>query len=425
MPRLPKPRFNLKSPKSKSETLIFLVFRYRGHRLLYSTSLAIHPKDWNAKTQRPYQLERRPDLWAIQRQLDDFSAWCRSIYINSVYGRISPQEFKNCLDEESGRKDKPTDPGLTFFEFVEKEISQMKTQGMRESSLAPYKVHANVLRAFAEEQGKFTYEEVDWEFRFRLIDWLYERNVKLSYGNKTLGILRQFMERARRKKLHVNTQYQGSGWLVSQKKAAIEKVILTPAELQYLAEMDISGYLKKVRDLFLIGAGTGQRYSDYSRYRPHHFYKTTNNVPILSIIAQKTDIPAKVPINIFPWLLPLLEEYNYTSPKLSMQKLNEGLKILGKKAGLEENVLVVEQMMGRKPRVIKKYKPKFELLTTHTCRRSFATNLYRMKYSLAQIMPMTGHSTEGHLRVYIGIDAEENAEAIARSIEERNINKSD
>lgn len=46
------------------------------------------------------------------------------------------------------------------------------------------------------------YEDVDWNFRLRLIDWLGEREAMLSCGNKALGIPRQFMERARRKKLH-------------------------------------------------------------------------------------------------------------------------------------------------------------------------------------------------------------------------------
>lgn len=182
MPRLPKPRFNLKAPKAKSETLIFLVFRYRGKRLLYSTGLSVHPKEWNPKTQRPFTLERRPDLWAIQRQLDDLASWCRSIYIESEYGRISTREFKDRLDEQSGRKEPEETSRLTFLEFVEKEIAEMEGQGMRKSSLAPYKVHAGVLKAFAEEQGVFTFEEVDWNFRLKLIDWLAEREVMASHG---------------------------------------------------------------------------------------------------------------------------------------------------------------------------------------------------------------------------------------------------
>ena len=183
--------------------------------------------------------------------------------------------------------------------------------------------------------------------------------------------------------------------------------------------MRVNGRLKKIRDLFLIGAGTGQRFSDYSRYKPENFSKTNNGTFILSIIAQKTDIPAKVPLNIFPWLIPVLEENGYTSPKMPMQKLNDGIKELGERAKFDNDVLIVDQLMGRQPQVVKYYEPKYSKLTTHTCRRSFATNLYRMGYPIGQIMPMTGHTTEGHLRTYIGIDAEENAEWVARSIDQQ------
>ncbi len=65
------------------------------------------------------------------------------------------------------------------------------------------------------------------------------------------------------------------------------------------------------------------------------------------------------------------------------------------------------------------YVKKHTEIVSHTYRRSFATNLYRMGYSLAQIMAVTGHSTESQLREYIGIDAEENAEKMALGIMQR------
>lgn len=159
--------------------------------------------------------------------------------------------------------------------------------------------------------------------------------------------------------------------------------------------------------------------SDYCRYCPDHFYRTINGAPILSIIAQKTGIPAKIPLNIFPWLTPILEDNEYASPKISIQKYNRSLKELSKKARFEEKVLVVRQYMGRKPQLEKEFVPKYDLISSHTCRRSFATNLYRMGFSLSQIMLMTGHSTETQLRTYIGIDAEENAEKISLQIQEK------
>ena len=125
-------------------------------------------------------------------------------------------------------------------------------------------------------------------------------------------------------------------------------------------------------------------------------------------------------MNVFPWVISILYQYEYHSPRLSMQKLNEGLKTLCKRAGFDEHVVIVDQYIGRKARLEKRYVPKYEMISSHTCRRTFATNMYKMGYSLAQIMLMTGHTTEAQLRLYIGIDAEENAEQIALAIAERN-----
>ena len=309
---------------------------------------------------------------------------------------------------------------VPFFKFIEQELQEMETTGMKTGSFRMFKLHAGILKKFAKAKGRFSYEDVDWTLRLKLIDWLATKNVQLAYGNKTLNILRQFMERARRKGYHNCTAYQGQRWQVRPLKAEGEKVTLSTDELNLLAEMKLTRFPKKIRDLLLIGCGTGQRFSDFSRLQPQQFYTTTKGIPILSLISQKTGTPAKIPLNLFPWLIPVLEEYKYKAPVLSMQKFNAGLKKLCKIAGVDQEVLVVEQYMSRKPRIKKQFVPKHEVVSSHICRRSFATNLYRRGYSLAQIMPMTGHSTEAQLRLYIGIDAEENAEQIALAIQQRN-----
>ncbi|NRB50822.1 MAG: phage integrase SAM-like domain-containing protein [Saprospiraceae bacterium] len=351
MGKLPKPRFNLKSPKAEKETLIFMIFRYRGKRLQYSTGLNIHPKEWDAHSQRPFAKARRQDLFLIERELDNLAIYCRDIFIEADYGSISLEEFKKQLDFKTGKieADPVLDPILTedrissiqptFFEFIDREIEEMIATGMKRGSLKVFKLHAEIIKEFGREtfpkRKQFDYEDVDWNFRLKLIDWLTERHVQLAYGNKTLKILRQFLERAKRKKLHRNTDYQGVGWVVTQKKAVGQKIVLTCEELEILVNLNLKGYLAKVRDICLIGAGTGQRYSDFSRYNPENFYRTINNIPILSVISTKTDTPAKIPLNLFPWLLPVLEKHNYATPKMSMQKFNDGIKQVCKLAGFD------------------------------------------------------------------------------------------
>lgn len=418
MRKLPKPRFNLKSPKSKTETLIFLVFRYQGQKLLYSTGLTVLPQDWDAKAQRPFEKERRKDLWILHRKLDDLATNCKNIFIESNYGDISTTAFKTLLDKENEeqyqptRKVQSTPKRIEFLEFCDLELEEMKVTGMNKDTIRGFRLHANILKKFAKDKGKFTYEDVDWNFRLKLIDWLTNKNVQLSYDNKTLRVLRMFLERAKKKKIHNCTDYKGNGWLVTQTKAKGQIVFLSPEELQIISELKLFGICDRVRDLCLIGAGTGQRFSDYSKYQPNNFYISDKGIPILSVISKKTHTPAKIPLNIFPWLLPVLEKNAFTSPKVSAQKFNLWIKEICQKAGFKGNILLVEQYMGRKPRVVKSYVPKYEKIASHTCRRSFATNLYKMGYSLAQIMPMIGHSSESQLREYIGLDNEENAESI-------------
>lgn len=423
MRKLPKPRFNLKAPNAKKETLIFMIYRYWGKKLLYSTGLNIHPDDWDFNLQRPIERERRSDLWSTHQELDNLASICKSIFIESDYGSIEVLDFKNRLDiltkktlESIPSSDTNSGEVPSFFEFLELELAEMRETGMKYDTWRMFKLHAHNLKKFAKDRGGFDFEDVDWNLRLELVDWLANRNNQLGYGNKTLKILRQFMERARRKKLHSNTDYQGVGWTVSRTKAKGSIVILNPQELQALVELRLFGFAEKVRDLFLIGAGTGQRFSDFSKYQPSDFYKTINGVPILSVISQKTHTPAKIPLNIFPWLIPVLEKHAYQSPKMSMQKFNEWIKDICKKAKFDEPIMTVGQYMGRKPRIEKSYVTKYSKISSHACRRSFATNLYRMGYSLAQIMPMTGHSTESQLRDYIGIEGEQNAEAIGLEI---------
>lgn len=430
MAKIPKPHFNLKNPKSKTKSLIYLIFVYQGRRVKHSTGSNIKVSEWDHNRQRPMDIVRRPDLWALKRQLDDLEEYTKSIYVDHDYGQLTPTQFKEELEKrielaetesravhKNGRKESQSNrSGPDLFEFIEMEVAEMEASNMKWGSLKTFKLHAGLLKEFVKKRGYFTYEDVNWQLRLQLVDWLTAKKVSLAYGNKTLSILSQFMERAKRKGLHTHSGYQGRGWRVGRLKAEGTKVTLNMEELDHLSKMELGGMLKKTRDLFLVGVGSGQRFSDFSRLQPEDFYKTIKGIPILSTISQKTGTPAKIPLNIFPWLVPILEEYEYYAPSLSMQKFNEGLKDLSKKAGFEQKVLVVEQYFGRNPRLEKRFVPKYEMISSHTCRRTFATNLYRLGYSLAQIMPMTGHSTESQLKTYIGIDAEENAEAIALSI---------
>lgn len=129
MAKLPVPKFNLRLPGGDSETLISLVFRYKGKRLVYSTNHSVHPTDWDFKTQRPIIRSERPDLFFIQNLLNELAQYCIEIYLANNHGDISLAEFKEQLEIKSGKrvvKTEDSQSNLSFFEFVEAELVEMK-----------------------------------------------------------------------------------------------------------------------------------------------------------------------------------------------------------------------------------------------------------------------------------------------------------
>ena len=58
---------------------------------------------------------------------------------------------------------------------------------------------------------------------------------------------------------------------------------------------------------------------------------------------------------------------------------------------------------------------KFEMITSHTARRSFATNMYHRGISPVMIMSITGHKKESTFLKYIKINNEEAVKVISMS----------
>ncbi len=59
---------------------------------------------------------------------------------------------------------------------------------------------------------------------------------------------------------------------------------------------------------------------------------------------------------------------------------------------------------------------KWEAVSTHTARRSFATNFYEMGIPAIQLMQITGHAIEKQFMGYINIDKKQNAKNIAKTL---------
>jgi hypothetical protein len=87
----------------------------------------------------------------------------------------------------------------------------------------------------------------------------------------------------------------------------------------------------------------------------------------------------------------ILKKYNYKLPKIYEQKLNLHIKDVGEEAKINEWVETGSIRGGMK---VKSKTQKFNMIKTHTARRSGCTNMYLAGIPTLDIMKISGYKTE-------------------------------
>ena len=185
-----------------------------------------------------------------------------------------------------------------------------------------------------------------------------------------------------------------------------DAVALDEDELRKIRDYDFScePRLERVRDLFLIGCWTGLRFSDVTRIRRENISEG-----VISIVQSKTNDLVVIPVH--PVFRELWEKYNGNLPtNISNQKFNDYIKEVCRIVGLTGRVLKSITRGGRKQ--TESYE-KWQLVSSHTARRSFASNLYRSGFPSISIMQITGHRTETAFLKYIKVSRQEHARLLA------------
>lgn len=232
------------------------------------------------------------------------------------------------------------------------------------------------------------------------------KELKLSTNavGKDIQVFKLIMNEATERGLNKNLSFKSKYFVTLREKS--DNIYLNADELKLLEELDLSDQpkLDKVRDLFLIGCYTGLRYSDYSIINPKNVKGR-----FLEITQTKTGEPVTIPIRE-PVIKIFKKYHNELPPQISNQKTNEYLKEIGKKMDFLK-VSTSKTFTKGGMKMTRSY-IKWELLSTHTARRSFATNQYLAGVSSITIMAITGHRTEKAFMKYIKATSKEHAKLL-------------
>lgn len=325
--------------------------------------------------------------------------------------KYDPEKIIKRAEEERLRKLEEQKQANSLFRYIENFIDKAPKRKHRETGclLSPnniqqYRATYKHLQAFAESNRKkdFIFADITQKFYDKFVTYLQGLGFTQNSVGKHIRVLklmlneapRELREQANYEKFHVFTE-------------ETDTIHLNEAELQQLKDVNFGDaqYLDRVRDWFLLLAWTGSRFSDLEKIG-----KTDIKDGFISFRQQKTN--TKVVIPLHPVVVEVLEKYDYQMPEpISNQRFNEYIKEACKAALIDSTESVTVTVGGVKQTTTQ---PKHELVSSHTGRRSFATNMYERGLPSLMIMAITGHKTEKSFLKYIKTTPQKHAEMMKK-----------
>ena len=188
------------------------------------------------------------------------------------------------------------------------------------------------------------------------------------------------------------------------KEEEVTTVALSDEEIERVYNLKLSKKSAIIRDLFVFACETGLRYSDLVALQDDNIQGN-----ILTVRTSKTGALVCIPLRRRAREIIARHDgaIRYTD---SQTNYNKCVKTLCRKAVITEKVLC-EYTVGT--RFVRRSVPKYKLVSSHTGRRSFATNAYFAGIPVIRIMLITGHKTEHAFFRYIRVSKKENAKALS------------
>lgn len=350
--------------------------------------------------------------------------------IISKYHEDSPEfELKEWLEyiisptKNSVTKERLSD---NIFLFIDDYIS-FKEKVVAKSTIKKANVVKQLIGRYIEDRKgrkkNFTnlrFKDLDNSFKADFEDYCKKENYKISTTYRNLKFIKMICRVA--ESFDIEVHKHTTMWKFDIEKATKKipkSIYLTFDDLKEIEEHEMPfDYLDNARDWLLIACYTAQRVSDYLRFTSSMIFEDSDGQKYLQFTQQKTGTRMQIPL--LKKVLDILNKRGGEFPrKISDVNLNIYIKEVCKIAGINEllyngRVMVIERK--DKSRITRKVfgeYPKYELVTSHIGRKSFASNFYE-KIPTAYLLNFTGHQSERQLLAYINKTDIEKAKSTAK-----------
>lgn len=411
--------FYLKEPKSNNDTLIIIQFYIADEKKIfkYSTSEIINPADWDFSARMPKNRKGQEGarLRKISAQLMQYHDFLVTIVDNFKLNseKISREKLKKAFDKQF-HPEKTQKEYEFFTEFldnfllnIENKINEETGKLYSTSRIYQYQQVNKIFKEFEKHRKKrIKIQDLDPQINNKFIEFCHSvrKNATNSIG-LYVTIIVSLLRKAKKQGYAVTSDLEE----FTRIKEKTLSVALSEAEINTLFAYDFSENkaLENARDLMILGLWTGLRVSDFM-----HLPTIDPDSKFIEVEPQKTrnSSGAKVVIPLHYQIKEMLKKRGMPTP-IHETLFNKLIKEIGKTIGLNQEI--EGSLMN--PQTLRKEKgtfQKWQLISSHTCRRSFATNLYLMNFPTLSIMKITGHTSEASFLNYIKVTPKEHAEKL-------------
>ena len=412
--------FLYRSTKDKSILNIRLLYRYKGKDYVFGakTKFEIEYKYWlghhfeikeNKKLGiKEVKIKNTKDVEILNRRLA-VSTELNKIenHVLKAFNSVNPESItKHWLISQidyyynppKENKEIPND----LINYIDFYIDYRKNE-ITKSTLKKINVIKQLLIRFQAYRKSIIFiKDINDNFKNEFVNYCKGELYAQNTIQRAFVFIKTFCKHARF--LGIETHQQLDGIRIERQK--VDKIYLTFEDLtkiENISKEKLTDSLDNAKDWLIISCYSGQRISDFMRFTKEQI-RIENNKPLIEFTQKKTGKNMTVPLH--PKVLEILNKRNGSFPyKISDQKYNDFIKDVCELAEVNKPTKgskMIETKKGSK--IFRKqsgiYK-KWELVTSHIGRRSFATNFYTT-IPTSLLINITGHSTESMFLNYIG-----------------------
>ena len=397
--------FLYRSTKEKSNLNLRLLFRNNGKDYVFGakTNIEISKYYWSKQHKKKSKdIDITNKQTDINNELNKIENYVLNAFNSVNIETINKEWLQTQIDcyynPPKQEKSIPTD----LINYIDFYINYRKHE-LKNASVKKFNVIKNKIIRFEKYRKKqILIKEVNDSFKNEFVIYCKNEIYSQNTIQRELAIIKTFCKHARFLGIETHPQLDS----LRLDKAKVEKIYLTFEDLtkiENISKNQLTDSLDNAKDWLIISCYTGQRVSDFMRFTDEQI-RIENDKPLLEFTQKKTGKNMTVPLH--PKVLEILNKRKGKFPyKISDQKYNVFIKTVCELAKINESIKgskLLETKKGSK--TFRKQSgtfKKYELVTSHIGRRSFATNFYGT-IPTTFLIYITGHSTESMFLNYIG-----------------------